>query len=155
MVMLTSSAVSHIIQFAFFCYCRAGCGSITLQSWLIEHVFILMSCSWVLRCSRWQPRSAAGLDVAFVLPQPMRQPHFGNADGRCHEHKIHDGIHTFPQYILRIPATPRHSQAFLSETRQRRLTSLQKLTIFSLATLNHVNLQSSSSNPWRHGQFLD
>ena len=29
----------------------------------------------------------------------------------CHEHKIHDGIHTFPQCILRIPAASSCSQA--------------------------------------------
>ena len=63
------------------------------------------------------------------------------------EHKIHDGIHTFPQCILRIPATSSYSQAFSNETRQRRLTSSQKLTTFGSATLSHANLQSSRSNP--------
>ena len=24
----------------------------------------------------------------------------------CHEHVIHDGIHKFPQQVVRIPATP-------------------------------------------------
>ena len=26
--------------------------------------------------------------------------------GSCHEHIIHDGIHKFPQQIVRIPAAP-------------------------------------------------
>ena len=69
------------------------------------------------------------------------------ANNGCHEHKIHDGIHTFPQCILQIPATSSYSQAFPNETRQRRLTSSQKLTTFSSATLNHANLQYSRSNP--------
>ena len=51
-----------------------------------------------------------------------------------HEREIHDGIHTFPQHILRIPAASSCSQAFSNETRQRRLTSSQKL-------------ESSRSNP--------
>ena len=29
----------------------------------------------------------------------------------CHEHVIHDGIHKFPQCILRIPVTPIWSQS--------------------------------------------